>query len=151
MLNRKNMTKRAYMIEKLQSEDGEEYKGRPAHPNQEHLSSRRFHQTTTNASSIPHTPTLTCASHRCSRYERNASQVNVMSEARVWWPSIVEISRYDACSKQNLWTNRFVWARHVNNCKEWRLHADAVKPLSHEVSSRAWPQALLTYPQAVVG
>ena len=38
--------------------------------------------------------------------------------------------------KQNLWTNHFAWASHVNDCKEWRLHANAVKPLSHEVSSQ---------------
>ena len=53
--------------------------------------------------------------------------------------------------KQSLWANRFVWARHVNNREEWRLHADAVKPLSHKVLSHEWPQARLAYPQAVVG
>ena len=62
-----------------QSEDGDEYKGRLAHLNQEHMRSRRCYQTTTNASNISHIPTSTGALHRCIRYERNASQVNVIS------------------------------------------------------------------------
>ena len=59
----------ACMIQNHQSEDGEEYKGGPAHHNQKNMSPRRCHQTTTNASNISHIPTLTGASHRCSRYE----------------------------------------------------------------------------------
>ena len=90
------------MMKNHQSEDGEECKGRPAHLNQENMSSGCCHQTMTNASSISQIPTLTGASHRCSRYERNASQVNVLSEAHVWWPSVVEIIRCDACSKAKL-------------------------------------------------
>ena len=49
------------------SEDGEEYKA------------DQLYQTTTNAFNISHIPTLTSASHRCSRYERTASQVSVIS------------------------------------------------------------------------
>ena len=100
MLSRKDITKRAYMMENSQqSEDGEENKSRPAHLNQENMSFRRCHQTTTNASNISHFQTLTGASHRCRRYERKALQLNVISEARVSWPRIVEIIRSDACSK----------------------------------------------------
>ena len=53
--------------------------------------------------------------------------------------------------KQKLRTNRFGWARHVNDCEEWGLHADAVKPLLHEVSSCKWPETLFANPRAIVG
>ena len=38
--------------------------------------------------------------------------------------------------QQNFCSHRFDWAHHMNDCEECGLHADAVKPLLHEVSSR---------------
>ena len=47
--------------------------------------------------------------------------------------------------KHNLWTNRFGWARHSNDCDECGLHADAVKPLLQEISSRTMASGTLCY------
>ena len=52
--------------------------------------------------------------------------------------------------KQNLSTNRFGWARYINDCEECGLHADAVKPLLHGYRPALWPQALFAE-WAIVG
>ena len=74
---------------KYQTADGENCKGGSAYSDQKNKSSRCWDQTTANASSSSHSPTLSAASYPCCRHQRNASQVKVHSKANVfWWPSI---------------------------------------------------------------
>ena len=97
--------------------------------NQENISSGRCRRTMTNAYCISHIPTSTGASHRCSRYERNGSRVNVISEAYVWCPSIVEIIRCDACAKAEFVNWSFCLSppcKQLQGMKTARRHCQAV-------------------------
>ena len=111
VLNRTEMTKRACTTNH-QTADDEKCEDRSAHFDQENKSSRCCDHTTASASSNSQSPTLTAALLPCCRYQRNASQVKVNSEAHiVWWSSVVAVKICDACSKaqflkQSFWLSQ---------------------------------------------